>query len=145
MQRLGNLAFAETQILLLTVTLPPSEEQRLFKRMYWRQEEARMIRASMVWKDIEYGVVDGPRESKKRMEVLAGIVEAASRDAAQSSGKVLVTYKSKAKTWTIMESELFLCEPCHADMTERKDEVVNEFREERIRTVVASGSLNRFY
>jgi superfamily II DNA helicase RecQ len=34
MQQLGKLAFAETQMLLLTATLPPSEEQRLFKRMH---------------------------------------------------------------------------------------------------------------
>ena len=143
MQRLGKLAFAETQMLLLTATLPPSEEQRLFKRMHWRHEEVRMIRASTVRKNIEYSVVDGPREGKKRMEVLAGIVEGVLRDVEQPSGKVVVMCESKVEIQMIVESGLFPCEPFHADMTEeRKDEVLTEFREGMIRTVVASGSFN---
>jgi superfamily II DNA helicase RecQ len=34
MQRLGKLAAAETQIVMLTATLPLSEEDELFRRMY---------------------------------------------------------------------------------------------------------------
>jgi hypothetical protein len=40
-----------------------------------------MIRASTVRKNIEYSVVDGPGESKKRIEFLAGIVKGVLRDA----------------------------------------------------------------
>lgn len=36
LQQLGKLAFAKTQMLLLTATLPPSDEDELFRRMYWR-------------------------------------------------------------------------------------------------------------
>lgn len=102
-----------------------------------------MIRASTVRKNIEYSVVDGPREGKKRMEVLAGIVEGVLRDVEQPSGKVVVMCESKVEIQMIVESGLFPCEPFHADMTEeRKDEVLTEFREGMIRTVVASGSFN---
>ena len=59
LQQLGRLAYAETQMLLLTATLPPSEEQTLFDRMYWRRDEARLIRASTVRPNIAYSVVDG--------------------------------------------------------------------------------------
>jgi superfamily II DNA helicase RecQ len=102
-----------------------------------------MIRVSTVRKNIEYSIVDGPRESKKRMEFLAGMVEGVLRDAEQPSGKVVVMCESKAEIRMIVGSGLFPCEPFHADMTEeRKDEVLNEFREGIIRTVVASGSFN---
>jgi hypothetical protein len=40
-----------------------------------------MIRVSTVRKNIEYSIVDGPRESKKRMEFLAGMVKGVLRDA----------------------------------------------------------------
>lgn len=51
--------------------------------------------------------------------------------------------KNKAEIQMIVKSGLFPCEPFHADMAdERKDEVLNEFREGKVRTVVASGSFN---
>jgi superfamily II DNA helicase RecQ len=34
MQKLGKLAAAKTQIVMLTATLPPSEEDELFRRVY---------------------------------------------------------------------------------------------------------------
>jgi superfamily II DNA helicase RecQ len=143
MQRLGKLAYAETQILLLTATLPPSEEERLFKRRHWRREEVRMIRASTMRKNIEYSVVDGPGESKKRIGCLAGIIKGVLRDVEQASGKVVVMCESKAEIRKIVESGLFPGEPFHAEITEEgKDEVLTEFREGGIRAVVASGSFN---
>jgi CRISPR/Cas system-associated endonuclease/helicase Cas3 len=39
MQKLGKLASAETQIVMLTATLPPSEEDELFQRMYVERDE----------------------------------------------------------------------------------------------------------
>ncbi|KAI6957743.1 hypothetical protein KC332_g17517 [Hortaea werneckii] len=143
LQQLGRLAYAETQMLLLTATLPPSEEQTLFDRMYWRRDEARLIRASTVRPNIAYSVVDGPEESPPRIALLAGIVEEVLRDPEQPEGKVVVMCESKAGIRAIGESGLFPCEPFHADMTdERKDEVLQEFRAGGIRTIVASSSFN---
>jgi hypothetical protein len=62
-------------MLLLTATLPPTEEQTLFDRMYWRRAEVRLIRASTVRKNIEYSVIDGPAKMSKRIECLSGLVE----------------------------------------------------------------------
>ena len=59
LQQLGKLAFAETQMVLLTATLPPTDEDDLFDRMYWRREEVRLIRGSTVRTNIQYSVVDG--------------------------------------------------------------------------------------
>jgi superfamily II DNA helicase RecQ len=143
LQQLGKLAFAETQMLLLTATLPPTEEQTLFDRMYWRRAEVRLIRASTVRKNIEYSVVDGPAEMSKRIECLAELVGSMLRDEVQPDGKVVVMCESKPEISAIVEAGLFPCEPFHADMTEeRKEEVLEEFRTSQIQVVVASGSFN---
>ncbi|KAI7458059.1 hypothetical protein KC351_g18349, partial [Hortaea werneckii] len=143
LQQLGLLAYAETQMLLLTATLPPSEEQKLFERMYWRRDGVRLIRASTVRSNIAYSVIDGPEESRPRIALLAALVESVLRDPEQLEGKVVVMCESKPGIRAIAESGLFPCEPFHADMTdERKDEVLQEFRAGRIRTVVASSSFN---
>jgi superfamily II DNA helicase RecQ len=143
LQQLSKLAFAETQMLLLTATLPPTEEQTLFDRMYWRRVEVRLIRASTVRKNIEYSVIDGPAERAKRIECLSGLVEGALQDESQPDGKVVVMCESKSAMGAIVEAGLFPCEPFHADMAEeRKEEVLDEFWTGQIRVVVASGSFN---
>jgi hypothetical protein len=38
MQQLGKLAAAETQMVLLTATLPLSEEDELFERMHFERD-----------------------------------------------------------------------------------------------------------
>jgi hypothetical protein len=43
MQKLGKLAAAETQIVMLTATLPPSEEDKLFRQMYVEQEQVKLF------------------------------------------------------------------------------------------------------
>jgi superfamily II DNA helicase RecQ len=143
LQQLGKLAFAETQMLLLTATLPPTEEQTLFDRMYWQRAEVRLIRVSTVRKNIEYSVIDGPAERVKRMKCLSSLVEGALRDESQPDGKVVVMCKSKPEISAIVEARLFPCEPFHADMAEeRKEEVLEEFWTGQIQVVVASGSFN---
>jgi hypothetical protein len=43
MQKLGKLAAAETQIVMLTATLPPSKEDELFRQMYVKQEQVKLF------------------------------------------------------------------------------------------------------
>jgi superfamily II DNA helicase RecQ len=43
MQKLGKLAAAEAQIVMLTATLPPSEEDKLFRRMYVEREQVKLF------------------------------------------------------------------------------------------------------
>jgi len=115
-------------MLLLTATLPPTEEQTLFDRMYWQRAEVRLIRASTVRKNTEYSVIDGPVEMSKRIDCLAELVGSTLRDEIQPDGKVVVMCESKPEISAIVEAGLFPCEPFHADMTEeRKEEVLEEF------------------
>jgi superfamily II DNA helicase RecQ len=54
MQRLGKLAAAETQMVMLTATLPPSEEDELFRRMYVEREQVELIRAATARTNVAY-------------------------------------------------------------------------------------------
>src|SRR5437764_936096 len=54
MQRLGKLMAAGTQMVMLTATLPPSEEEELYRRMYVEKEHVQIFRASTVRKNVAY-------------------------------------------------------------------------------------------
>jgi superfamily II DNA helicase RecQ len=43
MQKLGKLAAAEAQIVMLTATLPPSKEDELFRQMYVEREQVKLF------------------------------------------------------------------------------------------------------
>lgn len=56
MRRLGHLTSAKTQMLYLTATLPPSEEERFFGRIQHEPDSVRMIRGSTRRQNIRYWV-----------------------------------------------------------------------------------------
>ena len=141
LQQSGKLAFAETQMVLLTATLPASDEDELYRRMFWRREEVTLIRASTVRPNIEYGVMDGRAEQEERIEQVSRLVGDVLRDPCQPEGKAVVMCESKSEIKAIVEAGWFPCEPFHADMAEeRKEEVLDDFRRGRIRAIVASGA-----
>ncbi|KAK4906400.1 hypothetical protein LTR66_017719, partial [Elasticomyces elasticus] len=80
MQQLGKLIMAETQMMLLTATLPPSEEEELYRRMY-SKEQVKTFRVRTARKNAAYRVVDmseiGRRGDKE--EVVLGLIERQSR------------------------------------------------------------------
>ena len=57
MQQLGKLVAAETQMVLLTATLPPSEEDELFRRMHFERDQVKMFRARTTRTNVAYRVV----------------------------------------------------------------------------------------
>jgi hypothetical protein len=57
MQQLSRLVAAETQIVMLTATLPLSEEGELFRRMYFDLEQVKMFRAPTAQTNVAYRVV----------------------------------------------------------------------------------------
>ena len=141
LQQLGKLAFAETQMVLLTATLPPSDEEELFRRMYWRREEVTLIRASTVRPNIEYSVIDGPAEQAKRIEQVSALVGQVLKDPSQPEAKAVIMCESKPEIKAIVAAGWFPCEPFHADMAEdRREEILDDFRSGRVRVIVASGA-----
>ena len=141
LQAMGRLGAAETQMVLLTATLPPSMESSLWDRMYWQPNEVRLIRASTVRKNIGYSVVDGGKTKQERYARLECIVEEVLTDTDNPEGKVVVMCESRANTEEIMESGMFPCEAFHGKMSaERRAEILEEFRDGRIRVIAATGA-----
>ena len=141
LQQMGVLGSAETQMVLLTATLPPTEQGRLFERMYWKPEEVRMIRASTVRQNIQYSVIDGGQTAAERDTQVEEMVGGVLRDANQPEGKVVIMCESKPKVRRVVEAGLFPCEMFHADLPdETKEETLNEFRAGNVRVVVATGA-----
>ncbi|KAK0973037.1 hypothetical protein LTR54_017430 [Friedmanniomyces endolithicus] len=144
LQRLGQLAMAETQIVLLTATLPPSEEDRLFQRMFWQREEVTLIRGSTVRPNTAYSVVDGGDGVAARQAQLETIVTEALVDPTQPEGKVLVICESIAGVEQASQAGLFPCEPYHAKMSDAtRAEVLEQFRSGATRVVTATGAFHR--
>lgn len=54
LQRLGDLRAAHTQMVLLTATLPPTEEARLYQRMRWPADRVAMYRSRTNRKNVAY-------------------------------------------------------------------------------------------
>lgn len=141
LQELGGLTSAETQMVLLTATLPPTEEDRLYKGMYWKREEVHMIRASTVRRNVRYSVDNGGATPADRDVQLEEMVGEVLRDASQPEGKVVIMCESKPKVREIVEAGLFPCEMFHADLPEAtKEETLNEFRAGNVRVIVATGA-----
>lgn len=141
LQQVGKLAIAETQMVLLTATLPPTETDELFKRMYWKREEVHLIRASTVRSNIQYSVVDGHKNRGEQETQLERIVEEVLQDPTHPEGKVVIMCESKPKIQRIVDAGLFVCEPYHADLPEEKgEEVLDGFREGHVRVIAATGA-----
>ncbi|TKA25363.1 hypothetical protein B0A49_13552, partial [Cryomyces minteri] len=58
LQQLGKLMMAETQMVLLTATLPPSEEEELWRRMCYEKEQVKVFRARTARVNVGYRVID---------------------------------------------------------------------------------------
>lgn len=65
MQQLGRLVGAGTQMVMLTATLPPSEEDELFRRMYFDREQVTLLRARTTRTNIAYKVMKTSRTTKQ--------------------------------------------------------------------------------
>ena len=104
-------------------------------------EEVQLIRASTVRPNIRYSVIDGGRTRKERQATLERVVEKVLNDAANPQGKVVVMCKSKPTIKEIVAAGLFVCEPFHADLSERQnEETLHKFRAGLVRVIMATGA-----
>jgi superfamily II DNA helicase RecQ len=97
MQKLGKLAAAETQIVMLTATLPPSEEDELFRRMYIEREQVDLFRAETARTNVAYRVIRVGKAAKKKEveEMVLGMVRQKLRK--YKAGKIVVYSNSVPK------------------------------------------------
>jgi superfamily II DNA helicase RecQ len=137
LRRLGELARVETQMVLLTATLPPCKEEMLWKRMSWTADEVKMFRMPTARKNIRYTVVKpGNRLEKKDHDgFIANMV-------ARMDGKGIVYCKAKTRVKEITKAELSECDAFHGDMdNHQRASVLDAFRTGKTQVVVATNAL----
>jgi superfamily II DNA helicase RecQ len=100
MTRLGSLVSAHTQMLLLTATLPPSDEAQLMSRMFWKTDEVAMVRTSTVRPNIEYSIVQGHREFQQQMDQLTEFI----RPIVEAGGKAVIMCNDIERIKSIVEA-----------------------------------------
>lgn len=97
MQKLGKLVVAETQMVMLTVTLPLSKEDELFRRIYVEREQVKLFRAETARTNVAYRVIRVGKAAKKKEveEIVLGKVQ--QRLCKHKTGKVVVYSNSVPK------------------------------------------------
>lgn len=97
LQRLGELLRMETQMVMLSATLPPSLESRLWKQMHFQADEVKLFRTSTVQSNIAYQVHLLTSNILPEQEII--VVETVRRLIQQyKPGKVIVYCNTVAKT-----------------------------------------------
>lgn len=140
MQQLGKLVAAETQMVMLTATLPPSEEEELFRRMHMERERVVMFRSSTARKNVRYGVLDvnGCEEKEKGEKVMRYIEGEVRKCNGRRGGKVIVYGNTVKRVKEI--AERLGCEAYHSKTVD-KSEILGEFQAGRQRAIVATSAL----
>jgi RecQ family ATP-dependent DNA helicase len=138
MQRLGKLVAAETQMVMLTATLPPSEENELFRRMYVEREQVDLFRAPTARTNVAYRVIRVGKSAKKKEvdEMVVRMVQQKLRK--YRKGKVVVYSNSVPKV-----KELAGKLDCHAyhNRAVGKASMLEAFAAGNKRVVVATSAL----
>jgi hypothetical protein len=66
MQQLGRLTAAEMQMVLLTATLPPIEEDELYRRMHYERGQVRMFKRPTKKMNVAYQTIQISQSAKKK-------------------------------------------------------------------------------
>jgi superfamily II DNA helicase RecQ len=138
MQQLGRLVAAETQMVMLTATLPPSEEDELFRRMHFDREQVKMFRARTTRTNVAYRVV--PVDKALRGEEVEEVVlKMARRKIRQyKTGKIVIYGNSVAKVKKLAEQ--LACNAYFHDAV-GKASMLAGFMERKQRVIVATSAL----
>jgi superfamily II DNA helicase RecQ len=141
MQQLGQLMTAETQMVLLTATLPPTKEVELRQKMGWTEGQMKIFRAPTVRKNIQYQVLDAGRYSKQReKEIIEELVMSVLSKS--DEGKVVIYCNTIQKVEDLVLAGLFCCEGFHSKVKDGlKVEILEDFRTGLVRVVVATSAL----
>ena len=137
LRKLGELARVETQMILLTATLPPCKEGLLWKRMSWTADEVKMFRMPTARKNIRYAVVKpgGRLKKKEHDEFIASMV-------AGMHGKGIVYCKAKTRVKEVTKAGLGGCDAFHGDMdNHQRATVLEAFRTGKTQVIVATNAL----
>ena len=149
LQELPKLVAAETQFVLLTATLPPSQEVELWERMSWQAESVRLFRDVTVRSNIQYSVVHlqerGAASAAQRREQQHSQddrtlmwLQRRQQQLAQTGGKMVVYCKSVSKVKKLAEA---LGCPAYFSQQEGKGQLLQELVAGQHPVVVATSAL----
>jgi len=121
MQQLGKLVAAETQMVKLTTTLPPSEEEKLFRRVYTDRGRVVVFRSSTARRNVQYWVLDvnGFGEKEKREEVMKYIESEVRKCNGRRGGKAVVYGNTVGKVKEM--ADRLGCEAYHSKTADKAE------------------------
>jgi superfamily II DNA helicase RecQ len=141
MQQIGDtIADIGAQIVLLTATLPPRDEDRFFRLLHMQRSRARMIRSRTTRKNIRYRVVTPVGEGQDGQD--AAVVETVEAGLARyTEGKIIVYSDRIARAEQL--AELLDCPLYYSavDTNEGKRRRMGEWASGRRRVIVATNAL----
>jgi superfamily II DNA helicase RecQ len=137
LQQLGKLVAAETQMVLLTATLPPGEEKELYRRMYFEEDRVRLLRARTGRVNVAYQVLKlSPRKGHGGDAAVLEVVRG--RMQKHKAGKTIVYCNTVGKATRLAEA--LGCGAYHSTAVD-KERMLEAFREGSQRIIVATSSL----
>ena len=138
MQQLGKLVAAETQMVLLTATLPPTEEDELFRRMHFNRDDVNIFRDATTRTNIAYRCIEIEKSAKSK-EVEGSIINFVQQKMRKyKTGKLIVYGNSKSKVEAIARH--LGCCAYHADAI-GKASMLADFTSSKQRVIVATSAL----
>lgn len=138
MQQLGKLVATETQMVMLTATLPPSEEDELFGRMHFNREQVKMFRARTTRTNVAYQVIKTAKALKKEEAEAAVFKVVQQKLRRYRSGKVVIYGNSVAKVKKLAEQ--LGCNAYYHDAV-GKASMLADFMAGKQRVIVATSAL----
>jgi helicase-like protein len=143
LQQLGRLMTARTQMVLLTATLPPSLEDRLWQRMRWSREQVSVFRgrtsrtnvAYRIWRPMVERGFEGPHRWIQMDHVASFIRDRIRRSRA---GRTIVYAPVVAHVTTM--AEILGCEAYYHDQLDKAG-VLDRFRSQARGVIVATSAL----
>ena len=98
LQQFGRLIGEETQMILLTATLPPWQEMELCRRMGFVRDEVRMFRSGTSRANIRYRIVRGMNSGRQQMHFLTEMLRS------RASGKMTVYANTVSKVQRLAQA-----------------------------------------
>jgi superfamily II DNA helicase RecQ len=144
LQRMGQLVHAQTQMVLLTATLPPSEEGRLLERMHFPASSVQMFRARTHRPNVAYRAVHPAMDAQitrhphRWVEAPAVVAWIQDRIRRHRPGKVIV-YAPTVVQGRLMATALG-CEAYYHDAVDQ-DAILDRFRQGQKKVIVATSAL----
>lgn len=138
LQELGELNRAQVPMVLLTATLPPSEEDRFMQRMWMQPKDVQVFRAPTTRKNIRYRTyqIHSRASSDQEPELLRVIQDAR---ISLAGDEKLVIYSATVEDCKSL-AQTIGCEAYFHDVEDKKGTFTRFAHQEQYNTIVATNA-----